>query len=1411
MLLPVLITAFAMLTIIYVGNKNLAAVISAVCFGLILMLFAVREARVNSLIESENENLVNQAEHDALTGLFNRGTTSDRISSYIETSPKQELHALFMLDLDNFKQVNDCFGHTEGDKALINAAVQLKSCFPADAVIGRLGGDEYMVFIKSVDSEQGLRKKAAEVCEALQFAHYGDGREIQLTCSLGIAVSKGNEKDFSRIYLEADSALYAAKKAGKNQYILADSVNPLDLNAQDDGISEASAGVQLHSLLKYMINGVLLIEVSDDLRALYISPSFYRTLNISPDELDSDGRCLLTLIADEDKENVVSALRSCAESEAPVSLEYRTYKHGSCLWRQLRAVKIPYDESSSPVLLAIVTDVTQSKEADLRLAAGAECVRLALEQTEAEVWVLDLEKHSVSRWDIEKELSISSSCPFEFYSRRNIIHPDFMSEMMRFYSDMQAGVPSGKCAVIRQLDSGKYGWVKLSYRGIFDRSGKMSSAVVISAALPNITDARTRFQQEQQLQELVGGEMLSMVHFNLSEDKILAADVEKVACVANRSISTYHQLMQVSNSVILSEEDRQYHREKFSSDALVSSFESGNDLIIMEYRRMYDGGTIGWVSYSVKIVREPVSGALHGFSYLRDINKRKQWELAVNAHAERDMVTGLYTADTAERIVTHLLSASKISTELCAMTLIRLENLSVAMDEFGPSYTNKLLALAGRFFSLALDNKNVISRYDNEHIAVFTSEIPSAESFSANIADIIERESRLIDGKDNLVYSIGVAILETGESSYSALISSAMRALEQNHRHSSGDKLVVLDSLSGTAKPLSFDTRQTSAERSSYIFKEQFASSADVLSGDEEKNLFIECCTRLLSDDPSSVILSDVMRLLCGYYSASRAYMLSLDKSSSTVTLSSEWAEHPTDSIREAIRSLPLEKLPLVRKAYARKCAIIITGDGENFNAGNAEIGGGVCNFIVVPMLYSGDTTGFICIENPMKNTSSTKPVTLLVPSLCAEINRHKRLHEQRVLCYYDSLTALLNRNSYLEYISGISSLRLSSLGVIYADINGLKAINEEYGSEYGDGVIKSAAGILLGIFGVENVFRISDDEFVAFAKDMQQHLFEEKKALVIEKLSEIYPYGVSVGDAWSSTDTAASKLSLQAEKIMRLAKQDYYRTSESKGSRERPEALERLVSDIASGRYKVCFQPRIEIGSGSICGSEALIRYTDEKNRTLLPMSFIPLLEKENIVRHLDLFVLEEVLQAMRRWKNLGASLPPVSINFSHLTVLDPVDCEAAVELQHKYDIPAEMIEIELSYKVGSIDSETLAAACSRFSAAGYKLALDGFGTDYTCFSIISRTKFNSLKLDRCLVAEAGENKAAGSIVIAAIRLCEALKMKCIAGGVETAVQLERLTASGCRYAQGNFYCRPIEEETFRKKYILRQKPPLP
>lgn len=212
---------------------NMLVTVSIIVIAfLALFIFMVLFNRAKHNMESED--LQNKADTDQLTDLYNKMATERLIKEYLSGDGSDKVSMLFLLDIDNFKKINDTMGHAFGDEVLMNLGHQIRAWFRVNDVVGRIGGDEFMVFIKDVKDENVIKREGSRIMQFFEGFQVGDYTKYSPTASIGGAMFPTDAKDFESLYKAADKAVYKAKKEGKNRVAFYGDLNKQEQETEPD-------------------------------------------------------------------------------------------------------------------------------------------------------------------------------------------------------------------------------------------------------------------------------------------------------------------------------------------------------------------------------------------------------------------------------------------------------------------------------------------------------------------------------------------------------------------------------------------------------------------------------------------------------------------------------------------------------------------------------------------------------------------------------------------------------------------------------------------------------------------------------------------------------------------------------------------------------------------------------------------------------------------------------------------------------------------------------------------------------------------------------------------------------------------------------------------------------------------------
>lgn len=457
-----------------------------------------------------------------------------------------------------------------------------------------------------------------------------------------------------------------------------------------------------------------------------------------------------------------------------------------------------------------------------------------------------------------------------------------------------------------------------------------------------------------------------------------------------------------------------------------------------------------------------------------------------------------------------------------------------------------------------------------------------------------------------------------------------------------------------------------------------------------------------------------------------------------------------------------------------------------------------VWSFYSFPLKHT-NVNGNIMILNPKQHLGDLSVFRLITVILGNEVEKRNLFMKQEYEMNHDTLTGVLNRACYINDIAKLQEP--DSVGFLVADVDNLKEVNQTYGFEYGNQMVKQIADIMAETFEGYRLYRFDGDDFAILCENISKSDFIERVETLKASLS-LHQVGASVGYVWDDFEKDIRKMNIHAEQLL---KSDKIKRREKQGTKLNVEK-DRYVSNvdqyIENGNFVLYLQPKMDIEHNCVCGAEALIRLNHPTNGLMMPARFIPQMETMGVISAVDLWVFEHVCEMLHRWKEEGRKLFPISFNFSRLTLLEEDLIEKVEAIVNKYEIDKDLIEIEITETMGDIEQDMISEIADRLHKKSFQLSMDDFGTKYSSISILSLMRFDELKIDRSMVNNLVENDISRKVLKHVISMCDDIGVKCIAEGVETEEQRDILKSMECLKVQGYLYSKPVEVEVFEKLY---------
>lgn len=429
--------------------------------------------------------------------------------------------------------------------------------------------------------------------------------------------------------------------------------------------------------------------------------------------------------------------------------------------------------------------------------------------------------------------------------------------------------------------------------------------------------------------------------------------------------------------------------------------------------------------------------------------------------------------------------------------------------------------------------------------------------------------------------------------------------------------------------------------------------------------------------------------------------------------------------------------------------------------------------------------------------------------------DRKQSLQLMQDMAYLDPLTNLPNRRAFMEKLQdSIDQASKVGTGValLFLDLDRFKMINDSYGHEFGDELLRQVSARIRGIVpDAAFVARLGGDEFIVLL-DCVHSCFDNFPQQVVTRLNRspftVYHREIVVSASVGVTcylghDNHEQDLLRQADVAMYQAKEQggntfsWYLPKHTMVPAHRRLELERgMHQALAKGEFRLVYQPTVDALTGRLVGCEALIRWHSQEFGDVPPGEFIPIAEETGLIVAIGEWVIRHACEQVVQWSRDGFQFFPIGINLSARQFRMPQFTEFVRSTLQQYNISGTCLHFEITERVLMENTEWIIKRLNELRALGVGLAIDDFGIGYSSLSYLKRFPIEILKIDQSFVRDLEEDANSAQIVLAIIQLAHSLGMRVTAEGVETEEQRDFLLKHQCDYLQGYLISRPQPPE---------------
>lgn len=426
-----------------------------------------------------------------------------------------------------------------------------------------------------------------------------------------------------------------------------------------------------------------------------------------------------------------------------------------------------------------------------------------------------------------------------------------------------------------------------------------------------------------------------------------------------------------------------------------------------------------------------------------------------------------------------------------------------------------------------------------------------------------------------------------------------------------------------------------------------------------------------------------------------------------------------------------------------------------------------------------------------------------------------------QTLSYSDLLTGLPNRRlleDRFEVALALAQREGTPFALLFLNLDHFKHVNETLGRDFGDRVLVDVAERIKGcVRQVDTVARLCGDEFVVLAHQADHAGAEIAVGRILDAMKRPFVQGgmsftvtASVGLALYPNDGASLvELVRRADAAMREVKQSGragFRFHQPQPAGVDAQARSRMRLDhamrqaLAQGRFRLHYQPQVDLRTGRVLGAEALIRWRDAELGDISPGEFIPVAEESGFIVAIDRWVLREAAQQAVAWRAAGLDLV-MSVNVSALQFRQPGFVAGVADALREAGLPADGLELELTESILIQDAEDAMQRLQALARLGVRLAIDDFGIGYSSLAYLKRFPIGRLKIDRSFISGLPREASDAAIVQAIVSMGRAMNLQIVAEGVENEAQRAFLESAGCDLYQGYLFAPALDVPAFEAR----------
>ena len=469
---------------------------------------------------------------------------------------------------------------------------------------------------------------------------------------------------------------------------------------------------------------------------------------------------------------------------------------------------------------------------------------------------------------------------------------------------------------------------------------------------------------------------------------------------------------------------------------------------------------------------------------------------------------------------------------------------------------------------------------------------------------------------------------------------------------------------------------------------------------------------------------------------------------------------------------------------------------------------------------YRTGENGMATIEIRAKKSHKFTPPELQAAKLISDdifiiLGRSRLMRAIHYASHTDTMTGAPNTAQLVHHSIELKAKnKLQNFSGLFLNLKNYKYINQSKSPAIGDmGITNFTRSVMAMCHDDEMIARLGGDNFFVLVKKENRDIFV--KALSSMNVTVTVPHGptipltiqsrIGVYDIQPQDSMNeimhCSSVALNESRLHPGNDIVYFTKKMLEDAYHEKEILSLFREALRRKEFIVFYQPKVSVKDQKLCGCEALVRW-NRNGQIIPPNEFLPILEKETSICHLDFYVFRKVCEDLRSWIDAGINPVRVSSNFSRHHLGNPNLTEDILAIMKEYQIESKYIEIELTETSNFEDKVAMQKFVNGLRQHGITVSIDDFGTGYSTFAAIKDLNVNVIKLDKSLLDHIGDEKYHDEVVIKnMVNMINELHLEVVAEGVENSKQLDFLQNAKCSIIQGFIFDKPLSKEDFEKR----------